>query len=296
MSDLVIAGRCLLRSAPLWCARAPKTPLRVLCVIALDALHRRRHAAPMPRRNIRDLVSFLDLAACANAEWDGKTLSDADCAAVRSRVDRSARHACVKDYLTRLAALESRRPEICGAVDRFGEVRDYRESVVTLSLAAAAAIALDSSIDEEIRALGADADFQALMRIVMQCQIVDDVLDYEEDRRLGLPSFMTATPSPGQALRLTIDAARAYGDSRTGRGTLPVRAALIAATAGTVLLLRVALWRRQDATAWPVRGVTSRRPDRPSDDPSRRDTRRSPVDPLSPTTHRTPVGAVADRA
>jgi hypothetical protein len=290
MSDTLVAVRSALRALPLFVARAPRTPLRVLCVIALDVVHRQRHRAPMSRRNVGDLSAFLDFAACVNAEWDRKALRRADYAVLRTRFERSEKCAIVDDYLARIADLEGLRPGIGGSARHFEQVRSYREAVATVSLAAAAAIALDSkSVDAETRAIGPGGDLEGLLRIVMQCQIVDDVLDYAEDRLRGLPSFLTATASLTQALALTSDAARGYGAGRRDDKAVPIRAALSVATAAATLLVRI-------AQLMPVRGLTSRRLDRPCDDPSRRDTRRSPADPLSPTTHRTRVGAIADRA
>ena len=53
-----------------------------------------------------------------------------------------------------------------------------------------------------------------LFRIAMQCQIIDDVLDYPQDMSAGLPSFLTAAESLPQALELSRLAALGYADSR----------------------------------------------------------------------------------
>ena len=53
---------------------------------------------------------------------------------------------CVEEYLGRLRDLESRRPSIGGDHRRFDEVRLYREGVARLSLATAAAIALNAAV------------------------------------------------------------------------------------------------------------------------------------------------------
>ena len=67
----------------------------------------------------------------------------------------------------------------------------------------------------------------------MQCQIIDDVVDYTEDVSAGLPSFLTATASLPQAMELTANAARHYAASRqsSGNGVFPLRVALCAVTA-----------------------------------------------------------------
>ena len=87
----------------------------------------------------------------------------------------------------------------------------------------------------------------ALFRIVMQCQIIDDVLDYTEDVSAGLPSFLTASASLPQAMELTAKAARSYAASpgcSSGDGVFPLRMALCVCTALTKLVVRVADRRR----------------------------------------------------
>ena len=65
-----------------------------------------------------------------------------------------------------------------------------------LSLATVAAIALDAEcLEDAIRATHRDGELEALCRIAMQCQIIDDVLDYSTDLAAGLPSFLTASAS-----------------------------------------------------------------------------------------------------
>ena len=84
-ASLVSAG-CFLRGLPLFFCAAPRTPLRVLGIIALDTLHVLRHSRPLPRPRARVLAMFLDLEGCANAAWDLKDLSAADYGALRQRL------------------------------------------------------------------------------------------------------------------------------------------------------------------------------------------------------------------
>ena len=76
----------------------------------------------------------------------------------------------------------------------------------------------------------------------MQCQIIDDVLDYAEDVSAGLPSFLTASASLPQAMDLTARAARHYASRQrsSGSGVFPLRMALCVVTAVTKLVVRVA--------------------------------------------------------
>ena len=173
---------CLLRGLPLFFCAAPRTPLRVLGIIALDTLHVLRTSQPLPRKRSRELATFLDFQACTNAAWDRKDLCAAEYRALRQRLEQAGLGLWIEEYLSRLRELESRRPPIGGDHRRFDEVRSYREAVVRLSLATITAIALNAEcLDDGIQATHGDRDVDALFRIAMQCQIIDDVLDYAED-------------------------------------------------------------------------------------------------------------------
>jgi hypothetical protein len=129
-------------------------------------------------------------------------------------------------------------------------VRAYREAVVRLSLWMVATAArgnryLDEAVEATDDVRAGDADL--LFRIAMQCQIIDDVLDYSRDRAAGLPSFLTACESLQQALELTQLAARGYADDRRvvrPADVFPLRAALLLVS--TCAKLVVSLRRRTD--------------------------------------------------
>lgn len=229
MSDAVraslVAARCLLRGLPLFFRAAPRTPLRVLGIIALDTLHVLRHSRPLPRPRIHDLATFLDLEGCANQQWDHKNPCADEYGALKQRLEKSGLGRWTTDYLSRLRVLEGTRPVPGGDQRRFDEVRSYREAVARLSITNAAEIALDEPC------LG-DKDVETLFCILMQCQIIDDVVDYGEDLAAGLPSFLTASASLPQAMELTAAAARHYAASGA-RAILPLRVALLVVTALT---------------------------------------------------------------
>ena len=217
MSSLA-ALRCLLRGLPLFFRAAPRTPLRVLAIVALDTVHVLRKARPMPRARLHALARVVDFQASTNAAWDGKALRETD-----HRAIRGCRH--LEDYLHRLRVLEAGRPAIGGDRRRFEDVRAYREAVVRVSLATLSAIALGSpSLEDAMRAMDDDRDLETLFRMAMQCQILDDLLDYREDLAAGLPSYLTATASLPEAREWTAGAARAYGEG--ARGAFPLRTAL----------------------------------------------------------------------
>lgn len=225
----VVSAACLLRGLPLFVRAAPKTPLRALGIIALDTLHVLRHARPLSRRRINELAMFLDLEGCTNALWDHKGLCATEYLALRQQLVNAGLGACLEAYLKRLRALESRRPSIGGDHRNFNEVRSYREAVARLSIDTAATIALDA----------ADRETDTLFRILMQCQIIDDILDYRADLSAGLPSFLTAAASLPQAMELTARASRHYAEG-PGGSVLPLRMALGVVSALTRLVIGAA--------------------------------------------------------
>lgn len=220
---------CLLRGLPLFFCAAPGTPLRVLCIVALDTVHVLRNAQPLPRKRCKELATVLDFQACTNAVWDRKDLCAAEYLALRQRLETAGLGMWIADYLSRLRELETRRPSVGGDPRHFDDVRAYREAVVRLSLATVTAIALNAEcLDEGIRATHCDSDVAALFRLAMQCQIIDDVVDYRKDLSAGLPSFLTGSASLPQAMASTAGAARSYAAARgsSGGGVFPLEAAL----------------------------------------------------------------------
>lgn len=186
---------------------------------------------------------------CMNAAWDRKELCAAEQRAVRQRLNQAGLGSGITDYLVRLQAIERWRPSIGGDGRRFDEVRSYREAVARLTLATAAAIALgDESLEDD--------DMGTLLRILMQCQIIDDVLDYSEDLSTGLPSFLTASASLAEALALTAEAARTYaagGVGSSGIAVFPLRITLWVVTGSTKLVIWIADPRHRQAQQ--LRGV-----------------------------------------
>jgi hypothetical protein len=190
------------------------------------------------------LAALLDFQACTNAVWDGKDLCAPEYRALRQRLESVGLGMWITEYVGRLRELETRRPSIGGDLQRFNDVRSYREAVARLSLATITAIALNAEcVDEGIRATYCDSDVAALFRMAMECQIIDDVIDYRKDVSAGLPSFLTACASLPQAIALTADAARFYATSRGSSargGVFPLEAALHVITLVTKLVVGVA--------------------------------------------------------
>ncbi len=207
-----------LRGLPLFVSGRPRTPLRVLCLMAFDTVHVLRNSRRLSSHTLQTLASLLDFGACANDFFDDNDFSRQEYRATRRLLDRARTSVAVDEYMSRLRDFENRRPSPGGDVRQHRKAQAYRESVIRLSLGMIAATALDNlTIEDGIRATHRDEDLAALYRIVMLCQIIDDVLDFATDTDDGLPSFLTAHASPSQALALTSDAATRYAD----RGGLP---------------------------------------------------------------------------
>jgi hypothetical protein len=215
IASILIAFKSLVRVLPLFLSARPRTPLRVLCIMAFDTLQRLRHAKPLPAAKLRILAALLDFGACANAAFDDKQYCRRECRMTLQLLEEAGIRSSVVEYLRRLRELEGDRPLPGGDERRFERVSSYREAVVRLSLGMAAATAdRNHCLDEGIRATYSDADLNFLFRIVMQCQIIDDVLDYAKDLSAGLPSFLTACKPLSRAMELTRLAALDYADAR----------------------------------------------------------------------------------
>jgi hypothetical protein len=239
-------GRCL----PLFVSARPRTPLRVLCVMAFDALHQLRDSKPLPVATHRVLAALLDFGACTNAIFDEKAYRRKELELTRQILDDAGLHSMVEEVLRRLSDLEGRRPSPFGPAgdDRqFHDARSYREAVARLWLGTVAAAAAGSRcLEEGILATYADDVLELLFRIVMQCQIIDDVLDYSRDASAGLPSFLTASASLPDAIERTHQAACEYAHHRDlprSDDVLPLRAALGIASICAKLMIRLGRWR-----------------------------------------------------
>ena len=244
-----VAVACLLRGLPLFFAATPKTPLRVLCLIAFDTLHVLRTSQPLPRHRVQVLAKVLDLGACTNAALDRKRFCPEEHQAAWRWITNAGVATSVDEYLRQLRELERRRPLPAGDHRRFEEVRSYRERVARLSLGAISAIALgDGRVEDGIVATRCDHDLATLFRIVMLCQIIDDVLDYVEDISAGLPSFLTAAASLPQGLAWTTEAARSYAAFPAGSRSIrlfPLRLALLVVSMFTMLIIRASRWQHR---------------------------------------------------
>jgi hypothetical protein len=236
-SSIIIAAASVMRSLPLLLSERPKTPLRVLCIMAFDTFHALRHGKRLPKARLRTLAALLDFGACANAAIDHKDYSRQEYDATLERLEAAGLRASLDEFVRRLWNLESGRPLPGGDQGRFQKAVLYREAVVRLSLAMVAATADGSqSLDDAIRAIDHDADLNTLFRIVMHCQIIDDVLDYSKDLPAGLPGFLTGFESLPQAFEHTRLVARGYAGLPPS-AAFPLRSALFLVAVCTRLVM-----------------------------------------------------------
>jgi hypothetical protein len=246
-SSVLVAAGSVLRGLPLFLAARPGTPLRILCIMAFDMLHTLRNARPMPAHRRGALAALLDLGACANAAFDGKVSCRDEFRTAQRLLEGAGDRPPVAEYLRRLGDLERGRPSPGGGRRRFHDVALYREAVVRLSLGMVAATAEGGRcLDEWVRAIDRDADLNTLFRIVMLCQIIDDVLDHSKDASAGLPSLLTATASLPQAFKLTRSAALGYAGDRAltrAGGAFALRSALFLVSTCTKLVIVLGRWR-----------------------------------------------------
>jgi hypothetical protein len=236
-----IAVISVVRGAILFLSGRPRTPLRALCIVGLDTLRRLRGQKRLANLELQNLAALLDFQARVNAALDDKVNACHECErrVAYQRLEDAGLGAPVAEYQRRLADLETRRPRPGGDGQRFAEVRGYREAVVRLSLAMVATAADGSeSLDETIEATHDDGPHNLLFRIAMQCQIIDDVLDYAEDRSAGLPSFLTACDALAESTELTRGAAVEYADAPAQAADLfPLRVGLVAVSRFAKLVL-----------------------------------------------------------
>lgn len=246
ISSSVVAARSLIRGLALLVSVRPRTPLRVLCIMAFDTLYRMRHAEPLPFTRVRILAALLDFGACTNAAFDQKKFCPHEWSEALQQLNAAGLRSSVIEYLRKLAGIEQNRPLPGGDSRQFHEVRLYREAVVRLSLGMVATTAhLSPCLDEAVLATYHDADLNLLFRIVMQCQIIDDVRDYSLDLSAGLPSFLTASESLPLAFERTRRASLRYADNRSQphrSEILPLRWALYLVSKCGLLAITLGRW------------------------------------------------------
>jgi hypothetical protein len=202
---VMVCVACAVRGIPLFFLRAPATPLRVLCIMALQAVYRLRSSRWMSAKCIQNLATALDYAALRNAQLDGKRFDGARDVELWKCLESAGLREIAARYQRELMDLEGRRPAMLGDADNFRRVAHYRSEVVELSIRWLVQIIHHSEGESRLsRSLGESDDCVAVLcRMALVCQVIDDTWDYSRDRAAGLPSFLTATASFSDSLALT---------------------------------------------------------------------------------------------
>ena len=231
ISSTLIAVMSMVRGLALYLSGRPRTPLRASCALWRSTRFTCFATGDDCQRSSSKCWRPCSISAPAPMRLSiKKRFAGESVVVTRQLLEEAGIGSFVAEYLRRLANLERSRPRPGGDGRQFQKVSLYREAVVRLSLGMVATVAGGNPcLDEAIEATYGDGELNLLFRIVMQCQIIDDVLDYSQDRSAGLPSFLTACQSLLLALELTQRAARGYAEDRhvaRAANVFPLRAAL----------------------------------------------------------------------
>jgi len=177
------------------------------------------------------LSALLDFGGCTNAMIDDKDFCREELRGTRQILDEAGMTPFVEEFMRRLWELEGSRPSRLEDTWQFHRGLSYREEVIRLLLGMVATAATDKlDLEDGIQSTYCNDDLNILFRIAMQCQIIDDILDYSKDISAGLPTFLTVSESFPAAIQQTHQAACRYADSRD------------LARSGDVFVLRIALF------------------------------------------------------
>lgn len=195
-----VAVVAFVQNMALFAAPQPRTPLRVLSLMAISSALRSRGVVLQPDRRLA-LINTMELGALLNDRFDGDPHNPADLRRHVALLSQSVHRDCTSAYISRLRRLERSRP---GPRPVAADVKAYRENVNRISLATLWAIAAQKPIEQAKHDLQQEPDLRLLFRIVMLAQLIDDVLDIRQDRRRGLPTFATASDADLSTLRATV--------------------------------------------------------------------------------------------
>lgn len=167
---------------PWWFRSTPGTPLRCLCLAALDFVYRMEFERPLPSDSYRHLAEFLLFAAQQNRILDNKS---------NEQIPFETK-AYSTSYASELIEIETNRPKM--GSDRFNPrcIQAYREQVVALALSHSFAITFGDRDWARQSSAVSQLYFDLLFRIAMLCQLADDLIDHRRDHAMNLPSFATS--------------------------------------------------------------------------------------------------------
>ena len=248
ISSLLVAFKCAVRGLPLIFASCPGTPLRVLCIVAFDTVYSLRSSCGLPKPCIKNLALLLKFGASLNAAFDGKAFCPDEFRRLQQRLFDAGLRQTSNDYWRRIQQLELSRPSAFGDRSQREAVQAYREDVARLSLGFFTMVAFGyATVEDGIEATRANGDLEIMFRIVMQCQIIDDVFDYSKDVARGLPGFLTASSELIDTFQLTSQATHHYANVHFTSKDRPLFVLRIALTSVSIIaktMIMLGRWRQ----------------------------------------------------
>ena len=178
-----IAAASLVTCAPLFLARRPRTPLRVLCIGAFDyAARLAGHRLDQSRRIA--LAHACDFGALRNDFYDQHRFKAGEYRRLRRSIAHLAPQMETRHYIHELRRAERGRPVFePGGFAEPQAVIEYRNRVLSLSLGWLQSIS-HRSLEPVM--------FEALLALVALVQLVDDLLDWKDDWACRRPTYVTA--------------------------------------------------------------------------------------------------------
>jgi hypothetical protein len=171
-----------LECLPIMAAVRPRTPLRVLCIAAFEYLARLEGGSQ--KASTRAALAFAcDFGALCNDFYDQRELNRSEYRSLRAALRRLIPEGATRAYIRHLRTVERSRPVLL--VDPAFETNavEYRNRVLVLSmnwLHGISGVRWNAAL------------FQTLVALTGLIQLVDDLLDWEDDREHRRPSYITA--------------------------------------------------------------------------------------------------------
>jgi hypothetical protein len=233
-----LALSSMVTCAPMFVARRPETPLRVLCVGTFEYAARLGGSGLSPEAR-RALAWACDFGALRNDYYDQRRLDRLSYRDLRGRV-RGGCETATRRYIRALRQVERGRPPSSGGgFPDPAPVVEYRQRVLAVSLGWLQGVSGRAVAPHFLR---------ALLALVGLIQLVDDLIDWRDDWSARRPTFVTAflreSEGPGRVatpLRAIADRFRTLlaAGSRRHVETAPVAMAGACVWLLAVVLVRI---------------------------------------------------------
>jgi hypothetical protein len=219
-------------------AAHPRTPLRMLGIVAFEYLARLR-GGTLGRQRRLAMAHACDFGSLRNDYYDRQSLDATEYRSLRSILRRTAPEASTSRYIQSLRQAERNRPILAASTPKVVDaVIAYRTRVLDLTLRWL----------QEISGLSVDTlKFNAFLSVAGLTQIADDLLDWKDDQASRRPSYVTAIlldqPNAAVAVPLRAEAdallQRTVGAARQDAGAVPFAVGGVLTWMFVALLLRL---------------------------------------------------------